>query len=250
MFVHLKTGLVTAAVTIGLTVMAQAATVNVNGSTTVATNILTPHKAAIEQQSGQSLNITANGTGRGIADLMAGKAHVAMISAPLDTVVAKANKKSPGSVDGSQLQEHQIGATTVAFVVHPSNGVKNLTMAQIADILSGKIANWKDVGGADAPIVVVAETKGGGVRSMVEKEVLGGGEITANVRALPIAPQVVKIVGQVPRALGIAVDKTVNDSVAAVATDSTIEQPLILVTKGAPSADIAKVIEAARSAGS
>ena len=71
MFAHLKTGLVAAAMTIGLTVMAQAATVNVNGSTTVASNILTPHKAAIEKASGQSLNITANGTGRGIADLMA-----------------------------------------------------------------------------------------------------------------------------------------------------------------------------------
>ena len=85
---------------------------------------------------------------------------------------------------------------------------------------------------------------------MVEKEVLGGGEITANVRALPNAPQVVKVVGQVPQSIGIAITKTVNASVAQVTTDSSIEQPLILVTKGAPSADVAKVIEAARSAGS
>ncbi len=81
---------------------------------------------------------------------------------------------------------------------------------------------------------------------MVEKEVLGGGEITANVRALPNAPQVVKVVGRVPQATGIAIEKTVDASVPAVTTDRAIEQPLILVTKGALSAAVAKVIEAAR----
>ena len=134
-------------------------------------------------------------------------------------------------------------------MIHPSNPVKSLTLAQIADLMSGKIKNWKDLGGNDAPILVVMETKGGGVRSMVEKEVMGGGEITAASRELPGAIQVVGIVGQVPQAIGIAVAATVDGKVNVLTTDRSIEQPLILVTNGQPSSEMAKVIEAARNFG-
>jgi len=234
----------------GLAFAADAATVTVHGSTTVASNILTPHKGKIEQASGHSLKIVANGTGRGIADLVGGKADLAMISAPLPTVVAKANKKKPGSVDGSKLVAHQIGATRVAFAVHPSNPVKNLSLAQVGDIMAGKIKNWSEVGGPDKPIVIVSESKGGGVRSMVEKELLSGGELGGQVRELPNAPQVVKVVAQVPNAIGIAIDATIDSSVMALSTDGSIEQPLILVSIGQPTAEQAQVIEAARQAGS
>ncbi len=234
---------------LGMATDARAVEISVHGSTTVASNIMLPHKSDIEKQSGQSLKVVANGSSRGILDLAAGNASMAMISAPLDTTVKKVNKKKPGATDGLNLMAHRVGTTRVAFVVHPSNPVKNLSLAQIADILSGKINNWQALGGKAAPILVVMETKGGGVRSMVEKEVMGGNEISANARELPGATQVVGIVGQVPQAIGIAVEATVTGKVAVVSTDRAIEQPLILVTSGQPTAEMAKVIEAARKFG-
>jgi len=242
----------TALLTAGLSVAAvaaQAETVKIHGSSTVANTLLLPNKAAIESASGMSLAITGNGSSRGIADLMAGKSDMGAISAPLDITVAKINKKKPGSVDGSQLQAHKVGETVVAFALHKSNPVKNLTMAQLSDILSGKVKNWKDVGGADKAIVVVVEGKGGGVRSMVEKEVLKGGDIKAKAKEVPNSAQVVKIVGQLPHALGIAISATIGGNTVAAKTDQVIAQPLILVTKGAPSASMTKVIDAARSVG-
>jgi phosphate transport system substrate-binding protein len=233
----------------GLAATAHAGTVMVHGSSTVASNIMLPHQDAIEQSSGQTLRIMSNGTARGIADLVAGKVHMAMISAPLDTVIAKANKKDPGSVDGSRLQAHPVGATRVAFVVHPSNPAKELSLAQVTDILSGKVKNWQEVGGPNAPIVVVVGAQGGGVRAMVEKELLGGGDIKAAVRQLPGAAQVVKVVKQVPQAFGIAIEATVDAGVTLVKTDQQIEQPLILVTMGSPSAEVTKVIDAAKAVG-
>lgn len=238
-----------AALSLGMALQAQAGEVTVHGSTTVASNIMLPHKSDIEKLSGQALKVVANGSSRGILDLAAGSANMAMISAPLETTLKKINKKKPGATAGMNLIAHRVGTTRVAFVVHPSNPVKSLTLAQIADLMSGKIKNWKDLGGKDAPVLVVIETKGGGVRSMVEKEVMGGGEITSASRELPGAIQVVGIVGQVPQAIGIAVAQTVNDKVAMVSTDRSIEQPLILVTNGQPSTEMAKVIEAARKFG-
>ncbi len=238
-----------AVLSLGMAQQAPAGEVSVHGSTTVASNIMLPYKSDIEQQSGQSLKVVANGSSRGILDLAAGNASMAMISAPLEITLKKVNKKKPGTTAGMNLIAHRVGTTRVAFVVHPSNPVRTLTLAQIADLMSGKIKNWKDLGGKDAPILVIMETKGGGVRSMVEKEVMGGAEIAAASRELPGAVQVVGIVAQVPQAIGIAVSATVDGKVNVLTTDRTIEQPLILVTKGQPSTETAKVIEAARKFG-
>ena len=195
-----------------------------------------------------TLKVVANGSGRGLSDLSAGKSDMAMISSDLEATIAKANKKKPGSVATSGLIAHPVGETRVAFIVHPSNGVKKLTLAQVKDILSGAIKNWKEIGGNDAAIVTVLETAGGGIRSMVEKEVLKGAAIAGAKRELPNATLITKIVSQLPNAFGVASIATVTSAVAEVTTDSKISQPLILVTKGDPSPTAKKVIMAAKSA--
>ena len=229
---------------------AQAETISVHGSTTVSSTLLTPNKAKIEKKSGQRLNIVANGSGSGVKDLLSGKAQVAMISAPLDAVVAKLNQKDPGSVDGSVLVPHLVGGTTIAFVVHPSNPVKSLTMKQVTDILTGRIKNWKEVGGKNAPITVMAENKGGGARSLVEKKLLYGGDLVATVKETGGgAATVTKGVAANPNGFGVSMDAALDKTVAQVTTDKTIRQPLILVTIGDPDANVMSFINAARSTG-
>src|SRR5476651_1408939 len=171
---------------------ASAESISLNGSTTVMNTIVMPKKAEIEKLSGQTIAIVGNGSQRGIVDLAGGKAQIAMISAPLDDEVKKLNESKPGSVDAAKLHGHQIGETRVAFSVHPSNGVKTLTDAQLADVLAGKVTNWKEIGGADQPIVIVAAQPGDGVRTMVETALLKGTPLPASTRALSNAPQIVK----------------------------------------------------------
>jgi phosphate transport system substrate-binding protein len=226
---------------------AHAATIAIHGSTTVAGAVLTPHKADIERASGATLEIVANGSGRGLADLAAGKADMAMISAPLEAEVAASNAKTPGALDPTKLIAHPIGAANVAFVVHPSNPVTALTLAQIADILSGKITKWSELGGDDQPIVVVAAMRGDGVRSTVESHLLHGASLLPQTRELPNAPQIVHVVAQVPSAFGITAAGAVGDGVLAIKTDAVIGQPLILVTLGEATADATKVIDAAKA---
>jgi phosphate transport system substrate-binding protein len=228
--------------------IAQAGTVAIHGSTTVSNAILVPHKAEIEKASGQTLDVVANGSGRGLADLVGGKTDIAMISAPLATEVASANAKTPGAIDPAKLVAHQIGEALVAFVVHPSNKVTVLTLAQVTDILSGKITKWSEVGGADQPIVVVAAMPGDGVRSMVESRLLGGASIVGQKRELPNAPQISQVTSQLPAALGLTSAASVGTGVTVLKTDQAIGQPLILVTMGQASPDATKVIEAAKAA--
>jgi phosphate transport system substrate-binding protein len=220
----------------------------IHGSTTVAGTVMMPHKADIEKAAGVTLDIVAYGSGNGLLDLAAGKAQIAMISAPFAKVAASLADKG-AAIKESDYVVTQIGQTKVAFITHSSNTVTSLTFTQLGDILTGKIKNWKEIGGGDAPILVIVEPKGGGLRSMVEKDMLGGtAEITAEKREVPGAPLIPKIVAQVPNALGLAIAATVGPEVHELATDKKLEQPLFLVTKGAPDSVLGNVIAATKSA--
>jgi len=226
-----------------------AETVSLNGSTTVANALVMPNKAQIESASGHQIAVVGNGSQRGLVDLMAGRAQIAMISAPLEEEARKINAKEPGAIDPSRLKTHLVGETRVAFAVHPTNKVRVLSNAQVADILSGKIKNWKDVGGDDQPIVVVAAQPGDGVRSMVESSLLKGGELAKDARAMSNALQIAKVVAQVPGAIGIMASASLDSSVAELKSDGAIAQPLILVTTGEESAAVRQVIEAVAKIG-
>lgn len=67
-----------------------------------------------------------------------------------------------------------VAAETLVFFVNADNPVENLTLDQVRDIYSGKITNWKEVGGSDAPIQAYQRPKGGGSQAIMDKEVMGG----------------------------------------------------------------------------
>jgi phosphate transport system substrate-binding protein len=64
-------------------------------------------------------------------------------------------------------QEHILAVDSLIAIVHPSNPVQSLTMAQLADIYAGKIRNWSQVGGNDAPIAVIDRPAGSSTRDAV-----------------------------------------------------------------------------------
>lgn len=220
----------------------------IHGSTTVSANLLTPKKAEIEKASGVEMQIVGNGSGRGLADLVEGKVTVAMISAPVEDEV-KALKAKGTAFDETKIKSFRVGSAPAAFAVNPANPVHKLTAAQMVDILTGKITNWKDVGGSDKPIIVVCATKGDGVRSQVEHDFLAGGDITAQKREIPNATEVVKLVSQMDGALGIFSKISMTPGVVELDGGKPVVQPLIMLTMGEPSPDAAKVIAAAKSAG-
>ncbi|MEK4146678.1 phosphate ABC transporter substrate-binding protein [Robertmurraya sp. FSL W8-0741] len=81
----------------------------------------------------------------------------------------------------ARLQETIIAYDGIVVVTHPSNKVKDLTMEQIKDIFTGKITNWKDLGGDDLEIVVVSREDGSGSRDAFQ-EIVGysSGELIRN----------------------------------------------------------------------
>ncbi len=232
-----------AAVLLSANTASLAAELKVSGAAAVAGAIITPNKAAIEKETGLTLSVTPNGDGNGLKDLHAGKVDVAMIAAPIKVTEATLNKASPGSLSVDGFEVAQIGVVQIRFIVNAANPVKSLTAAQVSDIFSGKITSWKDVGGADQPILVVAEAVGFGTRSNIVASFLGGSEITDKARIMNALVHVAQVVGQAPTAIGYGNAATITAAVAVI-PGVEVKQVLGLATKGAPNADVKKLIEA------
>ena len=95
-------------------------------------------------------------------------------SATIGAIDWDPTKEVPGFKAFKGLKAHKIAVIPFATIVHKSNPVKNLTTKQLQDIYSGKITNWKEVGGNDAEIVVVNRKHGSGTRVNYQMKALDG----------------------------------------------------------------------------
>lgn len=226
---------------------AAAQTFVLQGSTTFTHRIMDAHQAEIEMSSGHRLTVIPNKSSLGLLALFEKRADFAMISGPLSTEI-ESLKESHRDLAYGQLRTFAVWRTPMAFAVNKSNPVHHLADDRMRAILSGEIANWRDVGGPDLPIRIVHVRDGGGVQASIEAALLGGKSIGAkHVILVQISSQVVKIVEQLPEALGLSQLSIVRASNTAELTlDKPIEQRLDLVTLGDPTPQMMKVIEAAR----
>lgn len=92
-------------------------------------------------------DLEAKATGYGLAAVRAGQCDIAAASRP-----AIKEELDLTTASGIELNDHVLGAYSVVVVVNANNPVANLTKDQVRGIFTGRIQNWKDVGGSDAPI--------------------------------------------------------------------------------------------------
>ncbi|AMN44603.1 phosphate ABC transporter substrate-binding protein [Rhodoplanes sp. Z2-YC6860] len=215
------------------------------GSTTLSSRLMIPQKKAIEAASGHKLVLVPNKSSLGLQALFEGTAQFAMISGPLDTEVQTLQTVLPNA-PFDRLKVFQIARVQMAFAVHPDNPLRTITRDKLRSILQGKIKTWREVGGSDLPIQLVMVREGGGVQASVENTLLEGGKIDAgDAIHVQISSQVVKIVLQVPGALGLAQAGIVRRAEAPeLALDEPIEQRLSLVVLGEPTPEMKSVIDA------
>lgn len=120
----------------------------VTGSSTIAPLMSEIARRFEQRNPGLRVDVQTGGSSRGIADATRGLADVGMVS------------RSPRADEQDKLVWHRLAGDGICMIVHRSNPVPGLTDAQIIDIYTGKITNWKEVGGADAPISVVNKAEG------------------------------------------------------------------------------------------
>ncbi|MBI4368006.1 MAG: phosphate ABC transporter substrate-binding protein [Candidatus Omnitrophica bacterium] len=116
------------------------------------------------------LAVTGGGSGTGIAALLNGTCDIAQSSRKIsEKEYALASEKF------QNVQEIPTAMDAVAFVVHPDNPVKQVTIEQLSDIFTGKMENWKELGGEDKPILALSRERNSGTHVYVLEDVVRKG---------------------------------------------------------------------------
>lgn len=220
--------------------------VKLNGAPPVATPVKNK-QSDIETKSGAKLEIVLTNNPKGLEALRAGEADAALVGPSLKRVVDAINSVKPGSASADGLQEFAVGEGSISIIVHPSNPVSALTIQQARDIFSGKISNWKDVGGTDGAIQIFVLDPSIIPRIVIDDKVMAGTPISkdAVVRSKP--GDMPTMVSQSPTAIGFTGTALVTAEVKAVKLDEPLKFPMTFVTKGEPSAPVKAVIDATKA---
>lgn len=150
----------------------------------------------------------------------------------------KEEEKEAGAV------ENIVAIDGIAVCVDPSNTVTGLTKDQLIQIYNGTVTNWSEVGGADAPVVVVGREAGSGTRGAFE-ELLGLEDLCKYANELDSTGAVMAKVASTPGAVGYISLDALDGSVSALALDGVeatadnikagsycLSRPFVMATKG------------------
>lgn len=127
--------------------------ITISGSTSVGPVVEILGEDFEAKNEGVSIEVQQIGSSAGIKNAIDGTSQIGMASRDL-----KDEEKAAG------LKETQIAIDGIAVITNKNNTVKDLTLEQVKDIYTGKITNWKEVGGEDAQIVLVSREEGSGTR--------------------------------------------------------------------------------------
>lgn len=174
--------------------------------------------------------------------------------------IAAVARELKRSEEGIGLRTWLFAKDALALVVSPDNPVRDLTRQQVRDILSGVIANWKDVGGPNQPIEVINRPAAATTRAWVEENILDGREIVRRARPVANAKRVAPIVAANPRAIGYVATRSVSDAVVTLTVDGVgpsrntiysgrypFTRPLYYATRETPPPVVRKFLDFVRS---
>ncbi|MCX7606101.1 MAG: PstS family phosphate ABC transporter substrate-binding protein [Bacteroidia bacterium] len=171
--------------------------ISIKGSDTVLPLSQAFAEAFMERQRSLLISVTGGGSGVGIAALLRGDTDIAMSSRPL-----KLSERLRLLERGKSLIEDTVAWDVLAICVHPSNPVARLTRSQLADIFTGKIRNWREVGGPDLPILPYSRESSSGTFEFFREHILQGKDFATYVRFIPATGMLVQAISQTPGAIG------------------------------------------------
>jgi len=207
--------------------------------------------------------ITGGGSGTGVAALISGTSDISLCSRDMTQHEIDAAREK-----GVEPHEIHVASDGIAVVVSPSNPLSRLTKSQLADIFSGKITSWKQLGGPDRRIVALSRDRNSGTHVFFLEEIVKRGdkkskqEFASSVLMMPSTQAIVEEVSANPEAigyigLGYACDRTKIVAISrgdghpfvlpTVKTASSGQYPvsrtMFFYTNGVPEGDIKEFVD-------
>src|ERR1039457_3518299 len=162
-----------------------------------------------------SFDLEFKGTGYGIGALMGGYCDLAAAS----KAVAK-EQEEIAQIRGVQFKEYLLGAYTVSILVNAANPVSNLTSNQVQALFTGKLHNWKDAGGPDAPVQLYGRDPVSGTYLGFKEIAMGFQDYDQHVQLFTNYFGIADAVAKDPNGIGYAgLDLTQHAGTKAVSVD-------------------------------
>ena len=178
-------------------------TVATDGSTSMEKVIGILGEAYMEENADVKVTYNPTGSGSGIQAVQEGRCDIGLSSRNLKEEEAKALDGTVVAIDG------------IAVIVNPENPIADLTIEQIASLYKGEITNWKEIGGADGPVVLIGREAASGTRDGFES-ITDTKDACKYAQELTSTGDVVQTVASNPNAIGYASLASLKDTVKAI----------------------------------
>lgn len=170
----------------------QAQTITLKGSDTMVQLGQQWAELYMKEHPDVSIQVTAGGSGNGIAALIDGTTQICQAS----RAMKDAEKESLKAKRQLDAVETPVALDALAIYVHKDNSIKSLTMEQVAKIFLGEVTDWKDVGGTPGNIVLYGRENSSGTYAYFKEHVLGDKDFPSKYQALPGTGAVVDAVAK------------------------------------------------------
>ena len=205
----------------------------------------------------QSVQVTGGGSGTGISALTNGTTDIAESS----RTMKDAEKAAIQAKAGQPVTEMVVARDGVTVYVHKSNPLNELTKDQIKQLYTGKVENWKEVGGPNAKVTLYSRENNSGTYVFFKEHVLDNADYAARAQTLPGTAAVVNAVARDKNGIGyggaayaknikalkIKKDATspgIAPSAATVKDGSyVLARALFFYTRGAPAGDVKAFVD-------
>ena len=245
-------------------VMAKSLTsIQVKGSDTMVNLVQAWAEDYMKMNPDSFIAVTGGGSGTGFSALIGGTCDMAAASRSI-----KAKEIELASKKGIAPREFKVALDGLAVVVHPKNPISQLTLDELSGIFTGKIQNWKEVGGIDAKIVILSREVNSGTHVYFKEHVLRKGdekskeEFSSEALMLSSSQAIADEISQNPSAIGyygmgyigkgqkaLSIAKSTGSEYVEPRTEDVtsgrypISRPLFLYTPGDPKGDVKKFID-------
>ncbi len=171
--------------------------ITIKGSDTCLPLVQKEAEKFMKSNKGQTITVIGGGSGVGIAALMDGTTDIAMSSRAL-----KMDEKLKMQEAGKALKTAIIAYDALSVIINPANKVDNLTREQLDGIFTGKIKNWKEVGGEDMKIIVYSRETSSGTYEFFKEKVLMNKNYASDALMMPATGAIIQSISQTKGAVG------------------------------------------------
>ncbi|MBC3540045.1 phosphate ABC transporter substrate-binding protein [Rufibacter sediminis] len=176
---------------------AASTSITIKGSDTVLPLAQQEAEKFMAKNPGASITVVGGGTGVGLSAMQEGTTDIAMASRGLKT-----EEKLKLKTAKKDVKEALIAYDALSVIVHPSNKVSQLTREQLESIFTGKVSNWKEVGGADEKIVAYSRETSSGTYEFFKEHVMDKKNYANGILMMPATGSIVQSVSQTKGAIG------------------------------------------------